>query len=470
MVGVILVNKFLTPGSKEYKTYIDYLDREEAVRNKYFEKYSYDFSDYKEYVDGYMNNPEKTTGIFTKEKDNLSFIEKLSLKNLFELAEYNGSNMWQTVISFDNEWLKENGLCDDDLNRFNEAKIKEYARSAMSELLKKEGFENAVWSAAIHFNTDNIHVHFAFVEPEPSTEVGKGRYRTFRNSGYSYQKGVINKTSLEAAKRNMVGNIISEQSENEKINKLIRDTIIGGKKDKPIADDKSLKLKFEKLIDALPADMRKWKYGNSAMVRYHSIIDAVSKEFINTYFKDEYAELLDLLDKQQSKYDTAYGKRKNGSPNEFKNNKISDLYKRLGNTILKEAREYVKREKANIKPEIDSINKFMMDIPIPLHRQLNKELESKYSDRMIDEMLDMLHAEYQNKTYADFNIYSNQHKELMTYVIDKVEKSGNSLLGKSAMEISRALRLISKAMRKDIDNAKNQAAYRRMNKDNEEEY
>lgn len=188
MVGVILVNKFLTPGSKEYKTYIDYLDREEAVRNKYFEKYSYDFSDYKEYVDGYMNNPEKTTGIFTKEKDNLSFIEKLSLKNLFELAEYNGSNMWQTVISFDNEWLKENGLCDDDLNRFNEAKIKEYARSAMSELLKKEGFENAVWSAAIHFNTDNIHVHFAFVEPEPSTEVGKGRYRTFRNSGYSYQK------------------------------------------------------------------------------------------------------------------------------------------------------------------------------------------------------------------------------------------------------------------------------------------
>lgn len=470
MVGVILVNKFLTPGSKRYKTYIDYLDREEAVRNKYFEKYSYDFSDYKEYVDGYMNNPEKTTGIFTKEKDNLSFVEKLSLKNLFELAEYNGSNMWQTVISFDNGWLKENGLCDDDYNRFNETKIKEYARSAMSELLKKEGFENAVWSAAIHYNTDNIHVHFAFVEPEPSTEVGKGRYRTFRNSGYSYQKGVINKTSLEAAKRNMVGNIISEQSENEKINKLIRDTIIGCKREKPIVDDENLKLKFEKLIDALPADMRKWKYGNKVMIRYHSIIDAVSEDFINTYFKDEYAELLDLLNKQQSKYDTAYGMRKDGSPNEFKNNKINDLYKRLGNTILKEAREYVKREKANMKSELDPIYEFMMDIPIPLHRQLNKRLESKYSDRMIDEMLDMLQAEYQSEDYDYFNIYSNQYKELMTYISEKTGKGGNPMFGKSAMEISRALRLISKAMRKDMDSAKNQATYQRMNKDNEEEY
>lgn len=33
--------------------------------------------------------------------------------------------------------------------------------------VKNESLENATWSAAIHYNTDNIHVHVATVEPAP---------------------------------------------------------------------------------------------------------------------------------------------------------------------------------------------------------------------------------------------------------------------------------------------------------------
>lgn len=36
--------------------------------------------------------------------------EKKELKRVFEKAQENDSLMWQTVISFDNRWLEENGL------------------------------------------------------------------------------------------------------------------------------------------------------------------------------------------------------------------------------------------------------------------------------------------------------------------------------------------------------------------------
>lgn len=38
-------------------------------------------------------------------------------------------------------------------------------------MLVNEGLENAVWSGAIHYNTDNLHVHVAVVEPVPQRMV-----------------------------------------------------------------------------------------------------------------------------------------------------------------------------------------------------------------------------------------------------------------------------------------------------------
>ena len=34
-------------------------------------------------------------------------------------------------------------------------------------MLEKENLQNSVWSGAIHYNTDNIHIHVATVEPSP---------------------------------------------------------------------------------------------------------------------------------------------------------------------------------------------------------------------------------------------------------------------------------------------------------------
>ena len=80
------------------------MDRDEAVRKDALPEYNL-FEDYLDYV----GDTRKMGGLFTKEKDSLEADEKEQLKEVFAKAEVNGSNMWQTVISFDNKYLAENG-------------------------------------------------------------------------------------------------------------------------------------------------------------------------------------------------------------------------------------------------------------------------------------------------------------------------------------------------------------------------
>lgn len=60
----------------------------------------------------YMDNPEKTSSLFTANSNKLNEQEKKALKEMYKTAHDNGSVMWQDVISFDNKWLQEQGVYD----------------------------------------------------------------------------------------------------------------------------------------------------------------------------------------------------------------------------------------------------------------------------------------------------------------------------------------------------------------------
>ncbi|NEU35866.1 hypothetical protein GN156_34995, partial [bacterium LRH843] len=82
------------------------------------------------------------------------------LKEIFRQAQKNDSVMWQDVISFDNKWLEERGIYNSKTGWVNEGAIQNSIRKGMEVLLREEQLEQSgVWSAAIHYNTDNIHVH-----------------------------------------------------------------------------------------------------------------------------------------------------------------------------------------------------------------------------------------------------------------------------------------------------------------------
>ncbi|MBI5989420.1 MobP2 family relaxase [Clostridium perfringens] len=329
MVGVINKVKFIRNGSSKFKNFIDYIDRSEATRKKNFDKYSA--------YNNYMGNPEKIGSLFTKDKHSLTEKEVKKLKKDFDKAQWNGSNMWQEVFSFDNEFLEVNGLYDSENGALDEEKIQEATRRAMEELSKREGFKDLTWSASLHYNTDNIHVHIASVEINPSRERGKFKHKTLYNMKSSF-----------------VNSLLDKQKDLDKINSLIRDNLIQGKKEMSFKEDIEMRKMVKEIVQKLPSDKRQWHYNYNSMQEVRPLIDNLTKYYIETYKKDEFKELVDRLEKEDKFYKEVYGKRKVETTT-YKDNKIQDLYTRMGNTILKEIKEYVKEEDLKSQKKFENL-------------------------------------------------------------------------------------------------------------------
>jgi TPR repeat protein len=319
--GVVIVTEFTEPGGDIYQGYINYMDRSEAIRNEYISEYNL-FQDY-------MGNPDKTTGLFTQDKDVLSQAEKFKYKNVFMQAQKEGSLMWQTVISFDNKWLGKNGVYDSKSGILDEKKIREVTRASMSMLLQKEEMHNAVWTAAIHYNTDNIHIHLATVDPMLER-------KTKMRNGVETYVGRMKLSSIEAAKSKVVNQIVMQRETNMQINKLIRENIVQAKRGSSLINDRDLADNFLSIYESLPDNKRLWKYNNSVLKGLRPQIDELSKQYIEKYHKDDFKELSGILRRIEALYKEAYG----GKKNEFMKNKLQDLYARMGNAILEEMRKF----------------------------------------------------------------------------------------------------------------------------------
>lgn len=156
-----LIHLWKKTSSKKFETYIDYIDREDAKRDKAYNQYSL--------YNDYMENEMKSTGLFSTDKSNLNEDEKKKMKDLFSLAKKNESILWQDVFSFNNEKLEEQGFYNSNTKEIDEEAIREATCNAMNRLLEEKKLkDSAIWTASIHYNTDNIHVHIAMCEPHPT--------------------------------------------------------------------------------------------------------------------------------------------------------------------------------------------------------------------------------------------------------------------------------------------------------------
>ena len=388
--GVVVVTKFCSSSSSAFTGYINYIDRAASKRNDKLSEYSL--------YNDYMDDPEKATGLFTNGKTKLSKLEKLEMKQIFSQAQENGSLMWQTVISFDNRWLEEHGLYSSETEIVDERKLKEIATGAVNRMLENEKLEGAIWTASIHYNTDNLHIHIATVEPIPTREQKsykqyeyvkdenglyikneydelvkstKNYIDTVRKNGAVletyrkdtvldekgnpvYQKeykGRFKGKSIELCKKYVVDEILNQREYNIDINRFIREQIIKQKQEHPLLKDADLKDKFMDVYQCLPRTGNRglWNYNNNAMAKIRPLLDDLSDSYIEKYHAEDYRSFLNELKTQSDNYKTAYGK--NGS-RDFMKSKIKELHERLGNQILKEMREYDKRTNgAEYRPE-----------------------------------------------------------------------------------------------------------------------
>lgn len=333
--GVIFKLKFTTPTEKSYKRFIDYINREAAIHNPVHSPS--DAPKNKTYGDyhTYMGNPEKSTGLFSAYSNSLSRKEQSELKQAFLTAEQNNSPMWQGVFSFENPWLAQNGLYNLNTEELNEQKLQEAVRLSVAKLFEKENLTGtATWCAAIHFNTDNIHVHLAFVEPVP-TRVQTTNPKT----GKLEFRGKIKNSSMEAAKSVMVNEIINQREITIRINELMRTSILGKRKQQHLIEDRQFSKVVLELYNNLPEERWKWNYNCSSMVLLHPLIDKITDQYLEMYHKDSLDEMKSLIMHQEELYAAAYGQRKNGQGIERWQHKMDDLHVRLGNVLLHELRE-----------------------------------------------------------------------------------------------------------------------------------
>ena len=332
MAGIVLVQKFIQPGGAAYKGYVDYMDRPEAIGSR-SDLRDYDiFGTYQEY----MGNPEKSTGLFNDE-DYISSAEKEQIKKIFNQSGKQGGILYQTVLSFEPEWLKENGIMDSD-GHIHEDLLREYTRIAVNTIQEKEDMKSFVWTAAVHYNTAHPHIHIAMVDPNPSWIPGRSRCKVDAE-GNLYQRGKWKESTMAAAKSRIVNKVLNLADTNKEINEIMRDRIIyQGKVNSFHRDyDPQIEGAFSDLLQSLPEDMRLWKYGNNAMDLYRSQIDYISDMILKNYFEEDLKDLDKILDNISKQYAAAYGESKQGA--DFKKGKEKDLRYRMGNAVLSECRK-----------------------------------------------------------------------------------------------------------------------------------
>lgn len=168
----------------------------EGLKKKIARKFDY-FSNEEKRI---MNLFEYYTGNLTKnERMNLVIengsnatkeeIEKRK-KQFIKYAE--DSNLWQGVVSFNNDYLNEN-ITIKELEQ-------EMIKNILPRLFKKMGFidkNDMAYNLSVHGDTDNIHIHYSFIEKCPNYIYGN------KKIGYR-RKGELTQEEIDFMKNEVV--------------------------------------------------------------------------------------------------------------------------------------------------------------------------------------------------------------------------------------------------------------------------
>ncbi len=207
----------------------------------------------------------------------------------------------------------------------------EAVRNAMVEMIGREKFDSLVWSASMHFNTDNIHVHVASVELNPTR--------------YIFDDGFMHYKTLYKMKSKFSNTLIDRSKEHKEINDIIRDNIINGKKEISFHKDIEMKRLVTEIIKKLPEDKRQWQYGYNSLYEVKSLLDELTKYYIENYKKDDFAKLNEVLEREEEYFKEVYGEGEKYFYKNYKKNKIDELYYRMGNELLREIKnEVIKKD------------------------------------------------------------------------------------------------------------------------------
>ncbi len=202
-------------------------------------------------------------GSFATEKE-VQKRKKLAVKYL------ENSNLWQGVLSFNNDYLNENI----DIHKLE----KELATNILPKFFRKCGFKDInkmFYQLALHTDTDNLHFHFSFMEKVPNYEYAKNKI------GYR-RAGELSQNEIDFLKAQVIHTIEKEKiytpllKETNKDIEELKKYFSPKERNYLLRDKKDLIL--EEKILRLGQLLYKERYDNDSKIKYGSIKD---KEIIN---------------------------------------------------------------------------------------------------------------------------------------------------------------------------------------------
>ena len=238
----------------------------EGLKKKIARKFDY-FSNEDKRV---MNLFDYYTGELNKNKkmnlviENGSYATKEEIekrkKQFVKYAE--NSNLWQCVISFNNDYLNQN-ISLQDLEQ-------ELIKNVLPRFFKKMGFKdkkNMAYNLSFHTDTDNLHAHVSFIEKKPNYILSNNKL------GYR-RKGKLTQEEINFMKNEVVFSVERKKYLNPMI------TITNDEIDKMIADiDKKLaELEEEEKKEKEASSMKKEEPKNIELPKLEEQAPITNKE------------------------------------------------------------------------------------------------------------------------------------------------------------------------------------------------
>lgn len=329
--AVVFVNKFVYEWHVGAMDYSDYINRASAQipllkpddnQDDYYGYMSRTAA--QQYSD--TANTQYTT-IFDSENDFLTKEQLDHYRKLEMQSQSEGCPKYIPVMSFDNQFLMNNGLMFG--GRVDTQRLKDISRKAINSLIDKSeklDAKNVYWTADIHVNTDNVHVHFSLLEYHRNVD----RKKEFARNG----KDMIETSAFEQFKSTVANSIIADKRTPE-LTKYKRENLIP-----EFASSVAASKELLDLMNKLPPPKPKvgWQYGRKEMIPFHKDINKCVDKIISSNEKlketfDNYSEMLSALNMQ---YISFYGNRVDTSKLSYTENQLNDFYSRAGNSLLKQ--------------------------------------------------------------------------------------------------------------------------------------
>lgn len=369
---VIFTNSFLYQWKVGEEDLLSYYARPAAFTNKAADEQgdsNYDLLTY-------MGNAEKSDGCFNDKTDLFTEKDIDEHRRLEIQSMANGCPKYVSVISFDNDFLKENNLLINGVA--NVAALKQITRKAVSALVKEEkkfDEDNVYWCGAIHTNTDNIHIHLSILEKERRED----RIKKYRDGD------LISVRAMDKLKSSVVNSIIKDNPKVKELQHIERELLLPKLKE----SFTNTTAQMYDLAGKLPQE-KGWQYNRPKMKKYQPEINKVVDNIINSndQLRNLYGNYNQSIDNLCSYYKDIYGAGHTNKFAQYKQTKLKEFRERSGNALLNElskldtnVNNYI-----NEQHELKSENSFLSKIEDENEYIAEQEQDRQESENIVEDI------------------------------------------------------------------------------------